>query len=268
MIGTDAFQETPIVEVCRGITKQHYLVTDVNDITRVVKEAFHVAATGRPGPVLIDIPKDVQEAKIIPDWDPPMDLPGYSQAKPARRGTSTQVAAAIARPSAPDLRGWRSRLRPMPATSFERWSRRRKSRRDDRDGTGCVPNEDPLSLDMVGMHGSVYSNYAMDQADSDPGAGRAFRRSRDREAVGVRQARQDRARRYRCLRAEQEQGRSHSHLQRREDFPRQLNEIVQARDDLRDWHRAVPEWKQNDPFTYDETRRRFFRSTRSPSFRN
>src|SRR5256885_9040791 len=57
VIGSDAFQETPIVEVCRGITKHHYLVTDVADIARVVKEAFIIAMTGRQGPVLIDIPK-------------------------------------------------------------------------------------------------------------------------------------------------------------------------------------------------------------------
>src|SRR6266513_4675151 len=54
VIGTDAFQETPIVEVCRGITKHSYLVTDVEDLTRVIREAFHIATTGRPGPVLID----------------------------------------------------------------------------------------------------------------------------------------------------------------------------------------------------------------------
>src|SRR5580658_3923299 len=72
VIGTDAFQETPIVEVCRGITKHHYLVTDVNDLARVVREAFHIATTGRPGPVLIDLPKDVQQGFAAPDYDVPM----------------------------------------------------------------------------------------------------------------------------------------------------------------------------------------------------
>lgn len=57
VIGTDAFQETPIVEVCRGITKHHYLVTNVNDVARVMREAFYIATTGRPGPVLVDLPK-------------------------------------------------------------------------------------------------------------------------------------------------------------------------------------------------------------------
>ena len=77
VIGTDAFQETPIVEVCRSVTKHHYLVTDVDDIARVMREAFHIATTGRPGPVLIDMPKDVQNMQTVPDYDAPMNLPGY-----------------------------------------------------------------------------------------------------------------------------------------------------------------------------------------------
>src|SRR5262245_10851323 len=78
VIGTDAFQETPMVEVCRAITKHHYLVQNARDIARIVKEAFHIASTGRPGPVLIDVPKDIQNT-LLPevDFDPPMDLPGY-----------------------------------------------------------------------------------------------------------------------------------------------------------------------------------------------
>src|SRR5271167_3245123 len=78
VIGTDAFQETPMVEVSRAITKHHYLVQNAKDIARIVKEAFHRASTGRPGPVLIDIPKDIQNTLIAnPDYDVAMDLPGY-----------------------------------------------------------------------------------------------------------------------------------------------------------------------------------------------
>src|SRR5882724_11197093 len=72
VIGTDAFQETPIVEIARAITKHHYLVTRTEDLTRVLKEAFHVAQTGRPGPVIVDVPKDVQNNTTVPDYDPPM----------------------------------------------------------------------------------------------------------------------------------------------------------------------------------------------------
>ena len=81
VIGTDAFQETPIVEICRGITKHHYLVTDVKDVPRVMKEAFHIATTGRPGPVLVDMPKDVQVSSCEVDPDVEMNLPGYKPTK-------------------------------------------------------------------------------------------------------------------------------------------------------------------------------------------
>src|SRR3954465_15215563 len=78
VIGTDAFQETPMVKVCRAITKHHYLVQDARDIPRIMKEAFHIAGTGRPGPVLIDVPKDIQNTIVVdPDYDVAMDLPGY-----------------------------------------------------------------------------------------------------------------------------------------------------------------------------------------------
>ena len=92
VIGTDAFQETPIVEICRAITKHHYLVTRAEDIPRVFKEAFYIASTGRPGPVIIDVPKDVQNSRIVPDYDPPMRLPGY---RPGRRATRQELAAVL-----------------------------------------------------------------------------------------------------------------------------------------------------------------------------
>src|SRR5450755_784746 len=93
VIGTDAFQETPIVEVCRAVTKHHYLIQRTEDIVRVFKEAFHVASTGRPGPVIVDVPKDVQNNKIVvTDWDPPMNLPGY---RPYRRATKPELQKAL-----------------------------------------------------------------------------------------------------------------------------------------------------------------------------
>src|SRR5262245_15400841 len=92
VIGTDAFQETPIIEVCRAITKHHYLVTRTEDVVRVVKEAFHLASTGRPGPILLDLPKDVQMRQItVTDWDPPMNLPGYRTDQRATREQLQQI---------------------------------------------------------------------------------------------------------------------------------------------------------------------------------
>src|SRR5690606_24121210 len=167
VIGTDAFQETPIVEVCRGITKHHYLVTDVNDVARVVAEAFLIANTGRPGPVLIDMPKDVQMASCLPDYDVPICLPGYSPEPPkARPEQIKQVAAAIKRAKRPviyagggiiaadasqELREF-AKITGIPVTTTVM-------------GLGAFPGTHPMSLDMLGMHGSVYSNLAVDGAD-------------------------------------------------------------------------------------------------------
>ena len=168
VIGTDAFQETPIVEVCRGITKHHYLVTRVEDIPRVMREAFHIASTGRPGPVLVDVPKNIQLAKVTPNWNAEMDLPGYRFGKPdkARPEQIRQIAAAIkiarrpiiyagggviASEASEQLRQLAERARiPVAMTVM---------------GLGAIPNDDPLSLDMLGMHGSVYANLAINEAD-------------------------------------------------------------------------------------------------------
>ena len=76
-IGNDAFQETDNIGITRPVVKHNYLVKDVRNLAPTMKEAFHIATTGRPGPVLVDIPKDVQIDTCVPDWDAEMNLPGY-----------------------------------------------------------------------------------------------------------------------------------------------------------------------------------------------
>lgn len=166
VIGTDAFQETPIVEICRAITKHHYLVTRTEDLTRVVKEAFYLASTGRPGPIIIDVPKDVQEKKIVPDWDPPMNLPGYRPyVQPTRqkleaildliRKSKRPIIYAgggiIASGAAPYLRAFAERTGIPVALTVH--------------GLSSFPSQHFLCLQMLGMHGTVYSNYAINEAD-------------------------------------------------------------------------------------------------------
>lgn len=82
LIGTDAFQETPIVEISRQITKHNYLVTQIEDIPRIMREAFFLASSGRPGPVLVDVPKDIQQQLTVPDWNPKLSLGGYMSRLP------------------------------------------------------------------------------------------------------------------------------------------------------------------------------------------
>jgi acetolactate synthase-1/2/3 large subunit len=167
VIGTDAFQETPIIEVCRAITKHHYLITRTEDIVRVVKEAFHLAATGRPGPIIVDLPKDVQLRQItVTDWDPPMNLPGY---RPDRRATRQELDKILEmirhshRPiiyggggltssgAAPHLRAFAERTGIPVALTLN--------------GLGSFPSDHFLCLQMLGMHGTVYANYAINEAD-------------------------------------------------------------------------------------------------------
>src|SRR6266851_9258586 len=92
VIGTDAFQETPTIEVCRAVTKHHYLVTRAEDLPRVMKEAFYIASTGRPGPVIVDVPKDVQNKTLAVDYEPKMNLPGY---RPDRRPSRQELEAVL-----------------------------------------------------------------------------------------------------------------------------------------------------------------------------
>nr|GEY06182.1 acetolactate synthase 1 [Tanacetum cinerariifolium] len=141
MIGTDAFQETPIVKVTRSITKHNYLVLDVDDIPRVVKEAFYLARTGRPGPILIDVPKDIQQQLVVPKWDEPMRLPGYLARMPKTPNDDhlCQIVRLVSEAKKPVLYT----------------------------GGGCLDASEELRrfVEMLGMHGTVYANYAVGKSE-------------------------------------------------------------------------------------------------------
>ena len=169
LIGSDAFQETPMVEICRAITKHHYLLTKTEDIPRVIKEAFHIARTGRPGPVLIDVPKDVQLNAVTwdVDYDPEMNLPGYHPE--VRRAHPNQIRAI--------LKAIRSSKKPIfyvgggviQANATEEFTKfARKTNIPVATtvmGIGAFPGDDDQSLHMLGMHGTAYSNFAINDAD-------------------------------------------------------------------------------------------------------
>ncbi|XP_024519482.1 acetolactate synthase 3, chloroplastic isoform X1 [Selaginella moellendorffii] len=167
MIGTDAFQETPIVEVTRSITKHNYLVMNVEDIPRVIKEAFFLASSGRPGPVLVDIPKDIQQQFSIPDWSQKMKLDAYVQRLPPRVSEPSQLEQVLRliqeakRPviycgggcidSSEEVREFVEETGiPLASTLM---------------GLGVFPQSDERCLQMLGMHGTVYANYAIDSCD-------------------------------------------------------------------------------------------------------
>ncbi|MGD9720091.1 MAG: biosynthetic-type acetolactate synthase large subunit [Pirellulales bacterium] len=250
VIGTDAFQETPIVEVCRGITKHHYLITDVADVTRVMREAFHIATTGRPGPVLIDVPKDVQQAQIVPDYDAPMNLPGYHvEDYRARPEQIAQVAAAIKRSKRPVIYAGGGVL--MGGASDELRELVKKTQipvTTTLMGLGAYPGGERLSLDMLGMHGSVYANYAVDQADlllafgvrfDDRVTGKVAEFAKHGKIVHI------------DIDPSEINKNKEAHIPIVSDVKyaiAELNKVVEAPEDLSAWHAQIDAWKKSDPF--------------------
>ena len=166
VMGTDAFQEADVVGATFPLVKHSYLVQDINDIPRIFHEAFHIASTGRPGPVLIDIPKNIQQQEAIPNFNVKFDVPGY---KPNLKPAPQQIKKAahfIREAKRPIIyagggilaAGASDELRQLvkktgiPITNTVM-------------GLGSFPMDDPLSLKMLGMHGAVYANIAINHAD-------------------------------------------------------------------------------------------------------
>jgi len=255
VIGTDAFQETPIVEVCRGITKHHYLVTDIADLPRIMREAYVIATTGRPGPVLVDMPKNVQQAECFPDYDAPMELPGYRIEQPkARPEQINQIAAAIKRAKRPIIYAGggivtgeaSEELRTLvkktgiPITTTVM-------------GLGIYPSRDPLSLDMLGMHGSVYANYAVDEADLLIALGVRFD---DRVTGKVEEFCKHGKIVHVDIDASEINKNKPAHIPVCSDVKfalQELNKVVERSEDIGDWVKRCQQWKKDEPFKYDES---------------
>ncbi len=168
LLGTDAFQETDIIGITVPITKHSYLVRDPRDLPRVIAEAFHIASTGRPGPVLVDVTKDAQQASVVPDWDVEIDLPGYVDYRrvepdPTAIANAAQLLASAKRPlilagngviqsgATVELLAL-AELTGIPVITTLH-------------GLGAFPQEHPLSMGMPGMHGWVHVNRAIQRCD-------------------------------------------------------------------------------------------------------
>lgn len=166
LIGRDAFQEADIRGITLPITKHNYLVTDIKDLARTIKEAFYIARTGRPGPVLIDLPKDVTLASTVFQYPDQVDLPGY---KPTYKGHKLQIAKAanaINNAGKPLLYVGGGAIISGAAKEVRQLARKGKIPvTTTLMALGVYPETDSLSLGMVGMHGSRYANYAISETD-------------------------------------------------------------------------------------------------------
>lgn len=165
-LGMDAFQEADVLGLTMPTVKHSYLVRDVNDITRVVKEAYYLAQSGRPGVVLIDVPKDISSATFVPNYDVEVALPGYSPPEQGDSQSIKAIAAALSKAERPlilaghgaILSGAKDELRELatsmniPVTSTLL-------------GKGVFPEDHELSVGMLGMHGTAYANKAVLHCD-------------------------------------------------------------------------------------------------------
>ena len=166
VLGTDAFQETDFTGITIPITKHSYLVRRAEDLPRVFREAFYLASSGRPGPVVIDVTKDAQQTRFTPQWDVTLDLPGYAPRDAGEARPIAQAARLLANAERPlilagngviqsgaheALRALAERTGTPVATTLH--------------GLGAFPQGHPLSLGMPGMHGWVHTNRSIQACD-------------------------------------------------------------------------------------------------------
>ena len=167
VIGSDAFQETDITGVTLPITKHNYLVTDVNDLAYVIHEAFYIARSGRPGPVLIDLPKDVQQAET--DYVPPegeVRLPGYQPVGPGDPEVVRQAADLINGAQRPVILAGHGVLMSGAMETLKTFVKKTETPVAlTLLGKGGFPESHPLALGMMGMHGEAFVNQAIQEAD-------------------------------------------------------------------------------------------------------
>ena len=253
VIGSDAFQETPIVEVCRSVTKHHYLVTDVNDLARVFKEAFHVATTGRKGPVLIDLPKDVQLDKTVPDYDAKMNLPGYRIDDPrALPEQIAQAAAAIRRAKQPVIYAGGGIISSDAADELTKLAKKTNIPvATTLTGLGGFPGDHELALGMVGMHGTAYSNLTLDEADLLLALGVRFD---DRVTGKVSEFVKHGKIVHIDIDPSEINKVKAAHIPIVSDLKyalAELNKVVEPPQDLSKWHKKIDAWKKSYPMKYD-----------------
>ncbi len=162
MIGKGAFQETDIFGLTLPIVKHSYLITDVNDIPRIVKEAFHIAQSGRPGPVVVDIPKNVQQARTQPVFPKEVHLRGYSADKRADDIALNEVVGLIEKSERPVLYIGGGIISSNASDELRRFAEATQIPvTSSIMGCGAFPETDPLSLRWLGMHGTAYANWAV-----------------------------------------------------------------------------------------------------------
>lgn len=166
VIGTDAFQEADILGITMPITKHNYQVRNVNDFPQIIKEAFHIATTGRPGPVLIDVPKDIAVAEGIFNYDKPVHLPGYQPKMEPNYLQIRKLVEAVSSAKKPVILAGAGVLHAKASEDLKKYAEQQHIPvANTLLGLGSFPADHPLFLGMAGMHGTYTANTALYECD-------------------------------------------------------------------------------------------------------
>lgn len=251
MIGNDAFQEADIVGITRPITKHNYMVSDIEELPRILKEAFHIASTGRPGPVLVDLPKDILKAETDKPYPAKVDMMGY---KPTYAGHPKQIKRAaedIAKAKKPLIYAGGGVIISNAAKELKELAIKAGIPvTTTMMGLGAFPETHKLSLGMLGMHGTVYANYAIMETDLIIAVGARF----DDRITGKISAFAPHAR---VIHIDIDPGSIHKNV--KVDTPiigdvknvlKELNKIVK-KCNCGPWLKTVANWKSEHPLVYN-----------------
>ncbi len=166
LIGNDAFQECDTIGITRSITKHSFLVRDVRNLARTVRQAYHIARTGRPGPVVVDLPKDVLLAEAEFEYPDEVDLRGYTPPRVSEDGPIRKAAEMMAVAQKPLLYVGGGAVNSDASALLTELARKaRIPVTTTLHGLGAFPEDDELSLGMLGMHGTWCANMAVQNAD-------------------------------------------------------------------------------------------------------
>jgi len=166
LLGTDAFQEADITGITMPITKHNFLVRDIADLPRIVKEAFHIARTGRPGPVLIDLCKDASVQKAAFNYSDKVNIRGYNPTYVPNKGQIKKLANIIKEAKKPLIMVGGGLIRSNASEELYKIVKKyRIPVVSTFNGLGAYPATDELSLGMLGMHGTIAANWAVNECD-------------------------------------------------------------------------------------------------------
>ena len=267
MIGKGAFQETDVFSVTAQVVKHNYLVLDVNDIPRIVKEAFHIAQTGRPGPVLIDIPKNIQQAIVRPTFPAEVKLRGYEPMRHADDLALNELVGLIGQAKRPMLYVGGGVISSGAAAELKEFVLRTGIPvASTLMGIGCFPETHPMSLRWLGMHGTVYANNAVNEADlllavgvrfDDRVTGKLSEFAKHGTIVHI-EIDESEVNKNKHVRlpiisdVKYALGRLNTLLDHAGKKPADHAELTQFTQ-FPEWYKQIAEWRDAFPFTYDDT---------------